>query len=160
MQAEKEVILTVAGLKKIEDELDQLRTVHRKRVAERIRESMQMSGELIENSELDDAKNEQAFVEGRIDELRLILGAARVIEDEDVLTDRVSVGSIVRVRDLETQDDWEWFIVGTYEANPAEDKISNESPVGQALMGRRVGDISTVEIPAGRAKYEILNIRK
>ncbi|MCL5103061.1 MAG: transcription elongation factor GreA [Armatimonadetes bacterium] len=160
MQAEKEVILTVAGLKKIEDELDQLRTVHRKRVAERIRDSMQFGGELTDNSEFEDAKNEQAFVEGRIEELRLILGSARVIEDGEVLTDMVGVGSIVRVKDLETSDDWEWTIVGTFEANPAEDRISNESPVGQALMGKKVGEIAVIEIPAGIAKYEIMNIRK
>lgn len=160
MQTEQEVILTVAGLKRIEDELDQLRIVHRKRVAERIRESMQMAGELTENSEFEDAKNEQAFVEGRIEELRQILGSARVIEDEDVLTDRVGVGSIVRVKDLETQDEWEWTLVGTFEANPAEDRISNESPVGQALIGKRVAEAAVVQIPAGVAKYEILNIRK
>jgi transcription elongation factor GreA len=160
MQTEQEVILTVAGLKKIEVELDNLRTVHRKRVAQRIRESMQMAGELNENSEFEDAKNEQAFVEGRIDQLRQILAAARVIEEDEVRTDSVGVGSIVRVKDLETSDDWEWSIVGTYEANPAEDRISNESPVGRALMGMTVGDVATVEIPAGRAKYEILNIRK
>ncbi|MCX6343521.1 MAG: transcription elongation factor GreA [Armatimonadetes bacterium] len=160
MQAEQEVILTVAGLKKIETELDRLRTVNRKRVAQRIRESMQMAGELNENSEFEDAKNEQAFVEGRIDELRQILAAARVIEEDEVRTDSVGVGSIVSVKDLETSDDWEWSIVGTYEANPAEDRISNESPVGRALMGMTVGDVAIVEIPAGRAKYEILNIRK
>jgi transcription elongation factor GreA len=160
MQAEREILLTADGLKKIEDELDQLRTVHRKRVAERIRESMQLGGEINENSEFEDAKNEQAFVEGRIEELREILATARVIEDMDVLTDRVGIGSIVRVRDLENVDDWEWTVVGTFEANPAEDRISNESPVGEALMGKKVGDIAVVEIPAGRAKYEILSIRK
>lgn len=160
MQTEQELLLTVAGLKRIEVELDQLRTVHRKRVAERIRESMQMAGELTENSEFEDAKNEQAFVEGRIEELRLILGSARVIEDGDVLTDRVGVGSIVRVKDLETQDDWEWTLVGTFEANPAEDRISNESPVGRALIGKQVGEVAIVQIPAGMAKYEVLNIRK
>ena len=160
MQAEREILLTASGLKKIEDELDQLRTVGRKRVADRIRESMRLGGELNENSEFDDAKNEQAFIEGRIDELKEILATARVIEDMDVLTDAVSIGSIVRVRDMETGDDWEWSIVGTFEANPAEDRISNESPVGEALMGKKVGDIAVVEIPAGLAKYEILSIRK
>ncbi len=99
MQAEREVILTARGLKKIEEELDQLRTVHRKRVADRIRESMHF-GELGENSEFDDAKNEQAFVEGRIEELRQILALARVIDSEDVLTDSVGVGTVVRVKDL------------------------------------------------------------
>ena len=159
MQAEREVILTARGLKKIEEELDQLRTVHRKRVADRIRESMHF-GEMGENSEFEDAKNEQAFVEGRIEELRQILAMARVIESEDVLTDSVSVGSVVRVKDLETADEWEWNIVGTVEADPAENRISNESPVGKALMQRKIGDVAVVEIPAGVAKYEVLDIRK
>jgi len=159
MQAEREVILTARGLKKIEDELDQLRTVHRKRVADRIRESMHF-GEMGENSEFEDAKNEQAFVEGRIEELRQILAMARVIESEDVLTDSVGVGSVVRVRDLETSDEWEWHIVGTVETDPAENRISNESPVGKSLMSRKVGETAVVEIPAGIARYEILDIRK
>ncbi|MHB9036338.1 MAG: transcription elongation factor GreA [Armatimonadota bacterium] len=160
MQAEKEILLTAGGLKKIADELDELRMVHRKRVAERIRESMQLGGEINENSEFEDAKNEQAFVEGRIEALKEILATARVIDDTDVHTDRVGIGSIVRVKDLENKDDWEWTIVGTFEANPAEDRISNESPVGEMLMGKKVGEIAVIEIPAGLAKYEILNIRK
>jgi transcription elongation factor GreA len=159
MQAEQEIILTARGLKKIEEELDQLRTVHRKRVADRIRDSKQF-GEITDNSEFEDAKNEQAFVEGRIEELRQILASARVIEAEDVLTDEVSIGCVVRVKDLENLDEWEWAIVGTFEADPAEDRISNESPVGQALIGKKVGEIALVEIPAGRAKYEIVAIRK
>ncbi len=160
MQAEQqEVILTVRGLKKIEDELDQLRTVHRKRVADRIRESKQF-GELSDNSEFEDAKNEQAFVEGRIEELRQILSSARVIESEDVPTDEVGIGCVVGVKDLETNDEWEWSIVGTFEADPAEDRISNESPVGQSLIGKKVGEIAAVQIPAGRARYEITHIRK
>ena len=159
MQAEREVILTARGLKKIEGELDQLRTVHRKRVADRIRESMHF-GEMGENSEFEDAKNEQAFVEGRIEELKQILALARVIESEDVLTDSVCVGSVVRVKDLETADEWEWNIVGTVEADPAENRISNESPVGEALIHKKVGEVAVVEIPAGIASYEILDIRK
>jgi len=159
MQAEQEVILTARGLKKIEDELDQLRTVHRKRVADRIRESKQF-GEITDNSEFEDAKNEQAFVEGRIEELRQILASARVIEIDEVPTDEVGIGCVVRVRDLENLDEWEWTIVGTFEADPAEDRISNESPVGQALIGKKVGDVAMVEIPAGRARYEIVGIRK
>lgn len=159
MQAEKEVILTAQGLKKIEDELDQLRTVHRKRVADRIRESKQF-GELSDNSEFEDAKNEQAFVEGRIEELRQILASAKVVESEDVLTDEVGIGSIVEVKDLETGDIWKFTIVGTFEADPSEDRISNESPVGQALMGKRVGDVAVIDIPAGKARYEIVSIGK
>ena len=160
MQVAREIILTAGGLKKIEDELDQLRKVHRKRVADRIRESVQFGGELGDNSEFEDAKNEQAFVEGRIEELRRILAMARVIETDEVLTDKVGVGTVVRVREVETSDEWEWSIVGTVEADPAEDRISNESPVGEALMGLKIGETATVEIPAGIAKYEIVGIRK
>ncbi len=159
MHAEREVILTARGLKKIEEELDQLRTVHRKRIADRIRESMHF-GEMGENSEFEDAKNEQAFVEGRIEELRQILAMARVIETEDVETDSVGIGTTVKVKDLETEDEWEWTIVGTIEADPAENRISNESPVGKALMKKKVGDTAVVEIPAGVARYQILEIRK
>jgi transcription elongation factor GreA len=160
MQAEREVILTARGLRKIEEELDRLRTVNRRRVAERIRESMHVGGESMDNSEFEDAKNEQAFVEGRIEELKQILAVARVIEDEEVDTKAVGVGSTVKVRDLDTGDEWEWSIVGTVEADPAEDRISNESPVGQALVQKSIGDVAVVEIPAGVAKYEILEIRK
>jgi transcription elongation factor GreA len=159
MQAEREVILTARGLKKIADELDELRTVHRKRVADRIREAMHF-GEMGENPEFDEAKNEQAFVEGRIDELRQILAIARVLEGDEIQTDTVSVGSVVRVKDLENSDEWEWNIVGTVEADPAENRISNESPVGQALMDLKVGEVAEIEIPAGLARYQILEIRK
>lgn len=159
MQTDKEIILTAGGLQKIEHELEQLRTVHRKRVADRIRDSKQF-GEFSENSEYEDAKIEQAFVEGRIEELKSILMHAHVIEADEVETDRVSIGSIVKVRDLETGDDWEYTIVGPVEANPAEDKISNESPVGESLLGRTTGDLIQVEIPAGIARYEIVGIRK
>jgi len=159
MQTDKEIILTADGLRKIEQELEQLRTVHRKRVADRIRDSKQF-GEFSENAEYEDAKMEQAFVEGRIEELKRILMHAHVIQEDEVLTDRVGIGSIVKVRDLETSDEWEYTIVGSIEANPAEDKISNESPVGEALMGCTVGDRIEVEIPAGIARYEITGIRK
>ena len=159
MQAEREVILTARGLRKIEQELDQLRTVYRRRVAERIRESMHF-GEMGENSEFEDAKNEQAFVEGRIEELRQILSVARVIEEDDVVTDVVGIGCVVRVKDLEIDDEGDWSIVSTVEADPGEDRISNESPVGKALVGRKVGDIVEIEIPAGTARYQIVEIRK
>lgn len=160
MQAEREVILTARGLKKIEDELDRLRTVHRKRVADRIRDCIRSVGDEPDNSEFEDAKNEQAYVEGRIEELKQILAMARVIDHSDVDTDSVGIGSTVKVRDLDNGDEWEWSIVGTFEADPAEDRISNESPVGQALVHKKVGDVAVIEIPAGVAKYEILAIRK
>jgi transcription elongation factor GreA len=159
MQTDGDIILTSSGLQKIEQELEYLRTVHRKRVADRIRDSKQF-GEFSENSEYEDAKNEQAFVEGRIEELKAVLMHAHVIEDDEVPTDQVGVGSIVAVRDLENMDEWEYTIVSSIEANPAEDRISYESPVGDSLMGKKVGDIVDVEIPAGIARYEIIGIRK
>ena len=159
MQTESDIILTAEGLSRIERELEELRTISRKRVADRIRDSMQF-GELSENSEYEDAKTEQAFVEGRIDDLKRILTQARVVETEDIPTDCVGIGSVVRVRDIAFNDEWEFTIVGSIEANPAEDKISNESPVGEALMGRSVGESVEVEIPAGLARYKINSIRK
>jgi transcription elongation factor GreA len=159
MQTDKEIVLTPGGFKKIEQELDQLKTIHRKRVADRIRDSKQF-GEFSENSEYEDAKTEQAFVEGRIEELTRILQNAYIIDDSDIPTDRVAIGTTVKVRDLETMDEWEYHIVGSIEANPAEDKISNESPIGEALMDRTIGEIVEIEIPAGKVRYEIVDIHK
>ncbi len=135
-------------------------TVEGQRVADRIRESMHVGGDSMDNTEFEDAKNEQAFVEARIEELKKILAIARVIEDSDVDTKTVGLGSTVRVKDVDSGDEWEWSIVSTIEADPAEDRISDESPVGQALIRKTIGDIAVVEIPAGVAKYEILEIRK
>ena len=158
MQTESDIILTAEGLRKIERELEELRTIHRKRVADRIRDSMQF-GELSENSEYEDAKTEQAFVEGRIEDLKRILTQARVVETDDIPTDRVGIGSVVRVRDIAFSDEWEFTIVGSIEAN-GEDKISNESPVGDALLGKRVGDVVEVRTPGGSSRDEILDISK
>ena len=158
MQTESDIILTAEGLSRIERELEELRTMSRKRVADRIRDSMQF-GELSENSEYEDAKTEQAFVEGRIDDLKRILTQARVVETEDIPTDCVGIGSVVRVRDIAFNDEWEFTIVGSIEAN-GEDKISNESPVGDALQGKRVGDVIEVRTPGGSSRYEILDISK
>jgi len=158
MQTESDIILTAEGLSRIERELEELRTISRKRVADRIRDSMQF-GELSENSEYEDAKTEQAFVEGRIDDLKRILTQARVVETEDIPTDCVGIGSVVRVRDIAFNDEWEFTIVGSIEAN-GEDKISNESPVGDALQGKRVGDVIEVRTPGGSSRYEILDISK
>ncbi|MFQ3549265.1 MAG: transcription elongation factor GreA [Armatimonadota bacterium] len=159
MKTQHEVIISAEGLKKIEQELHQLRTVHRKRVADRIRDALEF-GDSAENNEFEDAKNEQAMVEGKIEELKRIVASAVVLDDSEVTTDEVGIGCIVTVKDNETNDEWEWSIVGTFEADPAEGKISNESPVGQALVGKKVGDMVTVEIPAGIAQYEIVGIRK
>lgn len=160
MQTEREVLITPSGLQRIEEELELLRTVHRKRVAENMREAWEDGAEVEDNIGLEYARNELAYVEGRIDELRELLASATVIDDEEIKTDEVGVGSIVMVREIETGDEWEYSIVGTFEADPGEDRISYESPVGQALMGRKVGDIITVQIPSGRVKYEIVNIRR
>ncbi len=158
MQTDGEIILTAEGLSKIEKELDDLRTIHRKRVADRIRDSKQF-GELSENSEYEDAKTEQAFVEGRIEELKRILTQARVLEADEVPTDRIGIGSLVTVKDLSAGDEWEFTIVGSIEAN-GDDMISNESPVGEALMGKKVGDLVEVRTPAGSSKYQVISIRK
>ena len=159
MEAEKEIILTSDGLKRIEEELEHLRTVHRREVADRIRESKQF-GEFSENSEYEDAKTEQAFVEGRIMELKLILQNARIIERDEIPTKMVGVGSKVKVRDLETEDEWVYTIVGSVEADPSEDRISNESPVGEALLEKKAGEEIDVEVPAGTARYKIMKISK
>ncbi|MHB0997976.1 MAG: transcription elongation factor GreA [Armatimonadota bacterium] len=159
MNVENEIVLTESGLKRIQNELDHLRTVHRREVANRIRDSKEF-GELSENSEYEDAKTEQAFVEGRILELKRILQNAYIIDSNDIQTETVGVGCKVKVRDLETEDEWEYSIVGSAEADPAEDRISNESPVGEALLNRKVGDIIDVVVPAGVAKYQIIEISK
>ena len=159
MNVESEIILTPNGLKKIEQELEHLRGVRRKEVAERIRESKQF-GEFSENSEYEDAKTEQAFVEGRILDLKQIILNAHVIEKKEIPTKVVGVGSKVTVRDMGTKDQWEYTIVGSVEADPSENRISNESPVGQALVDKKVGDVVEVEIPAGKAKYKIIKITK
>lgn len=159
MTVEKEMLVTAEGFKRIEQELEHLRTVHRREVAERIRDSKEF-GELAENSEYEDAKTQQAFVEGRIIELKRILQNTSVVEKKDIRTDVVGIGSKVKVRDLDTKDEWEYTMVGSVEADPSEDRISNESPVGEALMNKKVGDVVNATTPAGAAKYKIVGIRK
>jgi transcription elongation factor GreA len=156
---EKQLILTRTGFKRIEAELQELTTVRRHEVAEHIREAKAF-GAIEENAEYEAAKNEQAFVEGRILELKNILNAARIIDDSKAPTDEVGIGSVVTVKDLETDEEWDYTIVGSAEANSDEDRISNESPIGEALMGRKVGDIVDIKIPAGVARYEIMAIRR
>lgn len=156
--AEKEVLLTLAGLKKLEEELDYLKTVKRKEVADRIKQAIDF-GDISENSEYDDAKNEQAFIEGRILTLEKQLRNARIIDDSELSTEFVSLGSTVVLKDMELGDTLEYEIVGSMEADPADKKISNESPVGKALLGKKIGDIVEVEVPAGILQYQILEIR-
>lgn len=156
---EKEVILTPSGLQKLEEELDNLKSVKRKEVAERIKIAIGY-GDLSENSEYEDAKNEQAFIEGRIITLEKMLRNARVISDDEVNTDTVSIGSTVIVKDLELGDEIEYTIVGSAESDPLENRISNESPVGEALLGKTKGTVVDVNVPAGVLQYEIIDIQK
>ena len=153
----EEIILTPAGYKALADELESLRTTERRDVAERIRDAITY-GELTENSEYEDAKNAQAFLEGRIEDLKHIMQIARPLDLEEIPTEHVGLGSIVTVNDEE--DDWEFTLVSPVEANPNVDKISDESPVGEALFGKKVGDRVTVSTPAGKMKYQIVAIRK
>lgn len=157
--AEKEVILSRAGLQKLEQELEYLKNVKRREVAERIKQAREY-GDISENSEYEDAKNEQAFIEGRILTLEKTLRNARVLSEADGPADVVNLGSRVKLKDMEYGELEEYVIVGTLEANPAENKISNESPVGRAIMGQRVGSVVTVDAPAGAIKFEIVEVSR
>ena len=147
----REVILTQEGLDKLKDELDFLATDKRREVAERIKEAREF-GDIAENAEYDDAKNEQAMLEQRIAQLEDRLRAAQVIDAKDVTTDVVGVGTIVHVKDQKTGKSQQFTIVGSAEANPAELRLSNESPVGRALMGHKRNDIVSVPVPKGPAR--------
>lgn len=155
----KQTILTYEGLKKLEEELEYLKTVKRQEVAERIKQARAF-GDLSENSEYDEAKNEQAFVEGRIATLEAMLRNAKVIDEEDITVDRVSIGCTVKVYDEDLKEEMEYTIVGSAEADPANMKISDESPVGKALLGHHVGDIVDVEVPDGIVKMKVLEIKR
>jgi len=154
---EKEVMLTLEGLKKLEDELEQLKSVRRREVAERIKQAIEF-GDISENSEYEDAKNDQAFIEGRILTLEKMLRNAKIIDDENIGTEVVSIGSKILLRDLENGEEFEFAIVGSIEADPSVSKISNESPVGKAILGQAKGSIVEVSVPAGVLKYEIIDI--
>ncbi|AET66021.1 transcription elongation factor GreA [Desulfosporosinus orientis DSM 765] len=154
----KEVVLTIEGLKKLEEELELLKTVRRREVAARIKQALDF-GDISENSEYDDAKNEQAFIEGRIITLEKMLRNARVI-DEVEGTETVALGAKVRLKDVDYDDEEDYFIVGSAEADPSTNKISNESPVGKAVLGHPKGTIVEVNVPAGTVRYQILDIQK
>jgi len=143
----------------LEQELENLKTVKRREVAERIKQALSF-GDISENSEYDEAKNEQAYIEGRIFQLENMLKNAKVIDEEDIQTDVVSIGSKVKVLDMEFDEEVEYYIVGSTEADPSQYKISNESPVGKALIGGKIGDIVEVTVPDGVIKFKILEIRK
>lgn len=156
--AEKETILTEEGLKKIEQKLEHLKTVRRREVAERIKQAIEF-GDISENSEYDDAKNEQAFIEGEILTLEKMLRNAKVIHEDEANGHIVTLGATVKLKDLECGDTFEYTLVGSAEADPMENKISNESPVGAAILGKKKGSIVEVNVPAGLLKYEILDIK-
>jgi len=155
----KQIVLTYEGLEKLENELEYLKTVARKEIAEKIKQALSF-GDLSENSEYDEVKNEQAKMEGRIVQIEKMLKNAKVIDEDDVTTDAVSLGSKVTVLDMENKEEIEYIIVGSTEANPMELKISDESPIGNALMGKKVGDILKVTVPLGLVKFKILKISK
>ncbi len=157
--AEKKVVLTYEGLKKREEELEELKTVRRKEVAEKIKEA-RGQGDLSENAEYDAAKEEQGEIEARIALLEKMLRNAEVIDDEEVSSDIISVGSRVKVYDNEFEEGVEYTIVGSAEADPMENKISNESPVGMGLLGHKIGDNVVIETPDGEISFKVLDINK
>ena len=159
MSQTKKNIMTYEGIKKLEEELEYLKTVRRKEITEKIKVALGY-GDLSENSEYDEAKNDQAFTEGRIIQLENMLKNAVVVDESEIPKDKVSVGSIVKVMDYEFDEEVEYTIVGSAEADPMNFKISNESPVGSALIGKKVGDVVEVAVPSGVSKFEVLEIRR
>ena len=158
MEAKKN-ILTYEGLKKYEEELQDLKVVKRREVAQKIKEAREQ-GDLSENAEYDAAKDEQRDIEARIEELEKILKNAEVVDEDEVDLGRINIGCKVKILDIEYNDELEYKIVGSTEANSLKGKISNESPVGKALIGTQVGDVITVETPAGTFQYKVLEIQR
>jgi len=154
----KEVILTPEGYEKLKQEIEYLSKDKRREVADRIRVAREF-GDITENAEYDDAKNEQAMLEHRIATLEERLVAARVIEKGEVSSDVVSIGSRVKLKDIDANETIEYHVVGSAEANPADHKLSNESPVGKAIMGRKKGEVVEVTAPRGALKFKILDIK-
>jgi len=156
----RQSVITPEGLEKLKEEIDHLTTVKRREVAERIKEAREF-GDISENAEYDDAKNEQALLEQRIAQLEERLRRATVIDEKDLDTSVVQVGSIVHVKDQKTGDSQKFQLVGSAEADPLEHKLSNESPIGKALVGRKRNEIVTVEVPRGpKKKLKITKIEK
>ncbi len=157
--AEKKNLLTYAGLKKLEEELHDLKVVQRKEVAQKIKEAREQ-GDLSENAEYDAAKDEQRDIEARIEEIEKILKNAEVVVEDEVDLGTISVGCKVKVLDMEFDEEMEFKIVGSTEANSLQGKISNESPVGKALIGSKLGDTISVEMPSGVMQYKVLDIQR
>ncbi|MGN0372113.1 MAG: transcription elongation factor GreA [Enterocloster sp.] len=157
--ADKKHILTYAGLKQYEDELQNLKVVRRKEVAQKIKEAREQ-GDLSENAEYDAAKDEQRDIELRIEELEKLLKNAEVVVEDEIDLDKINIGCKVKLLDVEFDEEMEFFIVGSTEANSLQNKISNESPVGRALIGKVVGDVVDVETQAGVIQYKVLEIQR
>ena len=156
---DKKNLLTYEGLQKLESELHNLKVVKRKEVAQKIKEAREQ-GDLSENAEYDAAKDEQRDIEARIDEIEKILKNAEVVVEEEVDLDKISVGCRVKILDMEYDEELDYKIVGSTEANSLKGKISNESPVGKALLGAKVGEVVTVETQAGDLNYKVLEIQR
>ena len=159
MMEEKKTLLTYSGLKQYQEELENLKSVKRKEIADKLKVAREQ-GDLSENAEYDAAKDEQSDNEKRIEELEQLLKNVEVITDDDVDSDKVSVGTKVKIRDLEYKEDLEFDIVGTQQADSLEGKISNESPLGMALIGAKKNQTVTVDSPSGPIKYKILSVEK
>ncbi|MCF2643290.1 MAG: transcription elongation factor GreA [Lachnospiraceae bacterium] len=156
---DKKNILTYEGLQKLEAELQDLKVVRRKEVAQKIKEAREQ-GDLSENAEYDAAKDEQRDIEARIEDIEKILKNAEVVVEEEVELDKISIGCKVRILDVEENEELEYKIVGSTEANSLKGKISNESPVGKALLGAKVGDVVKVETHVGELEYKVLEIQR
>ena len=156
---EREIMLTEEGYKKLEEELKQLKGPKKMEVAERIKVAREF-GDISENSEYDDAKNEQALLEAKIIEIENTLRHAKIVDDDDISTRKAGVGTLVTLHDFEFDEEVTYGIVGASEVDMAENKISNESPVGKALMGRKKGEEFEVETPGGVSKYKVLSIKR
>ena len=157
--ADKKHILTYAGLKQYEDELQNLKVVKRKEVAQKSEEAREQ-GDLSENAEYDAAKDEQRDIELRIEELEKLLKNAEVVVEDEIDVDKINIGCKVKLLDVEYDEEMEFFIVGSTEANSLQNKISNEAPVGRALIGKSVGDVVDVETQAGIIQYKVLEIQR
>jgi transcription elongation factor GreA len=155
---EKETVVTEEGLRKLEAELEELKTVHRKEVNDRIRQAKEF-GDISENAEYEDAKQEQAFIEGRIMKLEAMIRNAKIIHEGEGGADEVHLGSTVRIRNVGTGSENEYTIVGSAESDPPNAKISNDSPIGRALVGAKPGQTVTAAAPSGDVQFKVINIR-
>ena len=155
----KQIVVTESSFQKLKDELDYLKNVKRKEAAENVGIARSY-GDLSENSEYDEAKNEQAKIEAQISELEETISHAKVISDNEIQTDSVSVGVSVTIYDIDYDEEIEYFIVSSREVDPLHNKISDQSPIGKARMGTKVGDVVSVEVPDGMANFRIVNIAK